>query len=58
MLVLILFLKYGRLLGDKGFFYSVFFDEEFRREIEFIKKYEFLKLEERDRIFVSILNDK
>lgn len=51
-------LKYGRSPGDKGSLHPALLDEELRREIEFVKKHELLKSEERDRIFASTLNDK
>ena len=51
-------LKYGRSPVDKGFLHPERLDEELRREIEFVKKHELLKSEERDRIFALTLNDK
>ena len=51
-------LKYGRSPMDKGSLHPALLDEELRREIEFVKKHELLKSEERDRIFASTLNDK
>ena len=51
-------LKYGRSPVDKGFLHPERLDKELRREIEFVKKHELLKSEERDRIFALTLNDK
>ena len=50
-------LKCGRSPGT-SMFHSALLDEELRREIEFVKKYELSKSEERDRIFALTLNDK
>lgn len=51
-------LKYGRSPMDKSSLQPACLDEELRREIEFVKRLELLKSEERDRIFASTLNDK
>lgn len=51
-------LKCGRSPVQKLPFPPALTDEELRREIEFVKKYELSKSEERDRIFALTLNDK
>lgn len=51
-------LKCGRSPVHKDMFHSALLDEELRREVEFVKKYELSKSEERDRIFALTLNDK
>lgn len=51
-------LKCGRSPVDRGTIQPALLDEELRREMEFVKKYELSKSEERDRIFALTLNDK